>query len=76
MRFALMIEPQQAYRPGPSTSLLAQRAEQSRLRDALPLGPLRLVPWPPGPDHEDAFATIAGLVRETARSATARWSRP
>ena len=75
MRYALMVEPQQGI-----TGHATRRHRRSAPRQA-GFGALYRsdhydsFPGPLGRTDVDAFATIAGLVRETARCATARWSR-
>ena len=66
MRFALMIEPQQGLSYADQLAS-AKRAEAQRVRDVLPVRPLRELPGEAGQPTTDAWTVLAGLARETER---------
>lgn len=66
MRFALMIEPQQAI-TWDQHVLLTQRAEKNGFETLYRSDHYDSFPGPAGRTTTDAFAVIAGLVRETSR---------
>ena len=66
MRFALMTEPQQGLSYDEILAL-ARAAEDAGFESVLPIRPLRQLPGAAGLPTTDAWATLAGLARETTR---------